>query len=39
MADGCMTLARIWDSAWIEGNGKENISCMPTIFHLAFILL
>jgi hypothetical protein len=23
MADGCRTLAMLWDSAWAEGNGKK----------------
>jgi len=26
MADGCITLAQVWDSAWLEGNGKVNIT-------------
>jgi len=25
MADGCVTLAQLWDSAWVEGNGNQNV--------------
>jgi len=26
MADGCIALSQLWDSAWIEGNGNQNVN-------------
>jgi hypothetical protein len=31
MADGCLCLAQIWESAWAEGDGSKNISDFGTI--------
>ena len=31
MADGCICLARLWDSAWQEGNGDNTIDSLAAI--------
>jgi hypothetical protein len=31
MADGCICLARLWDSAWKEGDGDSNINSLSAI--------
>ena len=31
MADGCICLAQIWDSAWAEGDGNSNIRSLGEI--------
>jgi hypothetical protein len=31
MADGCICLARLWDSAWKEGDGDSNINSLRAI--------
>lgn len=31
MADGCVCLAQLWDSAWKEGNGNRTITSLDTI--------
>lgn len=31
MADGCICLAQLWDSAWEEGNGDANINALGAI--------
>jgi hypothetical protein len=31
MADGCICLAQLWDSAWQEGNGDARIDALETI--------
>jgi hypothetical protein len=31
MADGCLCLAQIWESAWVEGDGDSNITKLGAI--------
>ncbi|HEY7246758.1 MAG TPA: hypothetical protein VH678_23030 [Xanthobacteraceae bacterium] len=35
MADGCMCLAQLWDSAWAEGNGDARIQAVGSIEQAA----
>jgi hypothetical protein len=35
MADGCMCLAQLWDSAWAEGNGDARIQALGSIEQAA----
>ena len=31
MADGCMVLAMLWESAWMQGNGDQNIKNLEAV--------